>query len=735
MTSLSYLQDRLERVSTALTRKPGTNKALSKGCVILANTSVWRMRLPDWIAAAQQELMSAHKTNSRKGLPIKLTNASINIGGPIAYEIGEDPDDKKICAHIGNLFLETFLQEGTIAIERENALWNAPYIIKVLQPVISKVLLTGTYGQPLEPISHLRTKEGKPYIKGWTGSEAQMFKQITDTQPIFIKALNKLRATPFTLNQSVLEILKAEHKKFYQGSIRLTDKRGITLDYPLNFKWRPGLTWEDGTPFLEHDKRLSKIISKNYEYQIILAKAAVFPDTFYQEYTCDYRGRVYASESYLNFQGSDIARGLFLFANKKKYTTEGVSALKAHICNCYGKSILKKDIPTYFKEDYKAYLTKNKLASIALDKITNEDKVRWTNENLSWILQENSIRSDIEAPLMFLAACIELKAVLSNPDYEGGLPIPLDGSCNGLQHLAAMTKDKQAGDLVSLTDSLIQKDIYQEIGKRLMTDNKAFFKQRKMTLKDVRSGISKRAVMVRAYSAGVKRISENMWDDLHILGFDSKYNITKEDCDMLSKGVLETLDKLAPGPQIAMRWFQYISQEELSREGINHLTWVAPSGFPVVFKCYQLTEVKFNGHIKGVGKNGQIKHIIKDTKYYSDKQSDGTWLQSQRPAVDRKGFAKGIAPNVVHSQDAAHLSMVLDVSEFAIAVVHDSISVHGSDIKDLTEIIKEQFLVMYDTDNWFKDFAMNLSPTFEGELPTLGSLDLKEVMKSRYFFC
>ena len=53
-------------------------------------------------------------------------------------------------------------------------------------------------------------------------------------------------------------------------------------------------------------------------------------DAFYQAVEADYRGRIYYKESFFNFQGSDLARGMFKFARAKPMTEEGLWWLAVH---------------------------------------------------------------------------------------------------------------------------------------------------------------------------------------------------------------------------------------------------------------------------------------------------------------------------------------------------------------------------------------------------------------------
>src|SRR5262249_28382119 len=66
-------------------------------------------------------------------------------------------------------------------------------------------------------------------------------------------------------------------------------------------------------------------------------------------------------------------------------------------------------------------------------------------------------------PFSFVAACMELSAAEKSRSYVTRFPVLLDGSCNGIQHLALMTRDWEAGRLVNLTDADEIFDLYSTI--------------------------------------------------------------------------------------------------------------------------------------------------------------------------------------------------------------------------------------------------------------------------------
>lgn len=63
--------------------------------------------------------------------------------------------------------------------------------------------------------------------------------------------------------------------------------------------------------------------------------------------------------------------------------------------------------------------------------------------------------ADADSPWQLLATCADIAAALRSGDpetYESKIPIHQDGSCNGLQHYAALGRDECGGSAVNLTN-------------------------------------------------------------------------------------------------------------------------------------------------------------------------------------------------------------------------------------------------------------------------------------------
>ena len=71
-----------------------------------------------------------------------------------------------------------------------------------------------------------------------------------------------------------------------------------------------------------------------------------------------------------------------------------------------------------------------------------------------------------EDPWQCLAGCIEITAALRSPDptqYVTYLPVQVDGSCNGLQHYAALGRDEPGALKVSVCPADRPGDVYSAV--------------------------------------------------------------------------------------------------------------------------------------------------------------------------------------------------------------------------------------------------------------------------------
>ena len=143
-----------------------------------------------------------------------------------------------------------------------------------------------------------------------------------------------------------------------------------------------------------------------------MARKYADEERFWCPASFDYRGRVYFQNTALNPQGTDFDKALLYFADEGPVNEYW---LAFHVATTYG-----------------------------LDKETMEDQVQWARDNVSLIdrIAQDPITTVAEwrrgstSPGASLAAAMEYNAcVIDATKPTSGLPIGIDATCSGLQHL------------------------------------------------------------------------------------------------------------------------------------------------------------------------------------------------------------------------------------------------------------------------------------------------------------
>jgi DNA-directed RNA polymerase, mitochondrial len=170
-------------------------------------------------------------------------------------------------------------------------------------------------------------------------------------------------------------------------------------------------------------------------------------ERIYFPYQLDFRGRIYALPNFLNPQGSDLAKSLIHFAEGVGMLDEGDAEwLKITGANLFG-------VDKVSFEDRKAWVDANKanILAVAADPL-----------NCLWWQKADGG----ENAWCFLAWCFEWAGWLqTGRGYLTHLPCAIDGTNNGLQILALLTRDEAAAKATNVTPSEHPQDIYGDVAK------------------------------------------------------------------------------------------------------------------------------------------------------------------------------------------------------------------------------------------------------------------------------
>ena len=330
-----------------------------------------------------------------------------------------------------------------------------------------------------------------------------------------------------------------------------------------------------------------------------------------------------------------------------------------------------------------------------------------------------------EKPWVFLSLCFEIGGIigsaLSGEPYYSSMPISIDGVNNGTQHLAAMSLDEKAGELVGLIPMKMPKDFYLVMGKKILELNKNTdigSKMQHIPMKLIRKGISKRGSMTRAYDAGARKIGEIIYQDCYDAGITSVYDITRSDSKALGKDLVKAYDSICHGPVEIKKYLQALVDHKINHMNLKDISWNTPSGFPVLTQKWVARKKVYKGSLQ----KKQISHVYLET--------------TDIPTVAE--HLSAIGANWVHSYDASHMSLVINALNLkSFGAIHDSFSVHAADVEALINTTKSEFIKMYAKDifNIMREEIIWNDDSFNEETPEVGKLILEDVHGSDFFFC
>lgn len=445
------------------------------------------------------------------------------------------------------------------------------------------------------------------------------------------------------------------------------------------------------------NRDMSRIMSIADEYD-------KFSEIFFTCYS-DFRGRVYFSQHYLQPQGHDLAKACLEFAEGKKIDKKGLRWLKIHLANLAGFDKLP------FKERVRWVTNNTKM----LVNIANDPTGSTVKGNRSTSHKEFIEKAD--KPYQFLAACIEYKNYLLDPDnFLSRLPVAMDGVCNGTQHWCAMLKDKVGGAKVALINADKPSDLYTDVLGNLNKILQAFECIESINWVNMYgSALSRKLVktptMTTTYSAGKKAFRGHAKsycvDNGYVFSDDASEQSQHE--YFIVDRMVEAIDKT-----VSARSGMKFVQECVS--GKEFVEWKTPIGFNVYMQPMRTFKREFKVMI-----DGRVRNV---TFAFEGDNTDGL------------SMGTGVAPNYVHSMDAAHMLLVVNACELANPgmswmMVHDSYATHACDVELMQRQIRVQFVALYAVDR-LEEFRKYVGVNIP--LPEYGDLDINDVLKSAYFF-
>ncbi|XP_061347447.1 DNA-directed RNA polymerase 3B, chloroplastic isoform X2 [Gastrolobium bilobum] len=543
------------------------------------------------------------------------------------------------------------------------------------------------------------------YIMRTHGSKMQedVMKNVkrTQMQKVF-EALDILGNTKWRVNRRLLSVVES----IWAGGGNIA---GLINRKDVPIPERPPV--EDSKQILKWKWRVRKAKKINLErhslrcdteLKLSVARNMKDEEGFYYPHNLDFRGRAYPMHSHLNHLSCDLCRGLLEFAEGRPLGKSGLQWLKIHLANLYAGGIEK------LSYDCRLAFVENHLHDI-FDSADNP-----INGNRWWLMAED--------PFQCLAACINLSEALrsSSPNSViSHLPIHQDGSCNGLQHYAALGRDTLEAAAVNLVTGDKPADVYSEIAVRVRdimrrdsNRDPATYPNAllaKVLIDQIDRKLVKQTVMTSVYGVTFVGAREQIKKRLEEKGLITDEKLLFTAACYAAKVTLTALGEIFGSARVIMGWLGDCAKVITSEN--QPVRWTTPLGLPVV-QPYSKTE----------------RHLIRTSLQFLALRREGD-------AVDAKKQRTAFPPNFVHSLDGSHMMMTAlgcRDAGLCFAGVHDSFWTHACDVEKMSQILREKFVELYSIpilENLLEGFETSYPGLTFPPLPQRGDFDLRKKLQ------
>ncbi|KAJ0065116.1 hypothetical protein NL108_005600, partial [Boleophthalmus pectinirostris] len=489
------------------------------------------------------------------------------------------------------------------------------YVIPMLCPPVPWTSVKfGAY--LLTPTKLMRT------IDGATQHES-LLERSQNLQPI-MDSLNQLGNCAWKVNKPLLDII----------ILIFNDKGNDKLDIPPPMSEAPKIP-----SFNPQDPSYTSTEKAQMKREVVIAKKKcgemhslrtdalyklsianyIRDEVFWFPHSMDFRGRTYPCPPYFNHLGSDVTRAILLFAEGKPLGPKGLDWLKIHLVNLTG---LKKRNSLQERLEYA-----NSIMEDILDSADNPLNGR------SWWM-------NADEPWQALACCMEIANAVRSPDPEqfiSHFPVHQDGSCNGLQHYAALGRDVIGATSVNLMPCDLPQDVYSGVAQQV-EELRARDAEKGLKIAQVLEGfisrkVVKQTVMTVVY--GVTRYGGRLQIEKRLKEIDDfPKEYVWDASHYLVRLVFSGLKEMFTGTREIQDWLTE-SARLISKSG-HSVEWLTPLGLPIIQPYHRKRSQLVKSTMQHI--NLQISH---DTK--------------ERPDTVKQKNA--FPPNFIHSLDSTHMML------------------------------------------------------------------------------
>ncbi|NWI24071.1 RPOM protein, partial [Sula dactylatra] len=530
-----------------------------------------------------------------------------------------------------------------------------------------------------------------------------------------LDALNQLGNCAWKINQPVLDIIISI----------FNDKGNEKLDIPPPVSEAPrppapsnSSTWSKSQKheLLLCKKKTAEMHSLRMDALYKLSIANYIRDkVFWFPHNMDFRGRTYPCPPYFNHLGNDVTRAILLFAEGRPLGSKGLDWLKIHLINLTG---LKKKNALQERLDYA-----NEIMEDILDSADHPLTGRkwWMNTDEPW---------------QALACCMEIAKASRSPDpaaYISHFPVHQDGSCNGLQHYAALGRDLIGATSVNLMPCSVPQDVYSVVAQQVEEFRKKDAEQGVKVAQVLQDFVSRKVVKqtVMTVVYGVTRYGGRLQIEKRLKEIDEfPEEYLWEASHYLVKQVFSSIKEMFSATRDIQNWLT--ESAKLIAQSGQTVEWVTPLGLPIVQPYYRSRSTVLNCSMQNL----------------SVKSSNS----NQKPDTVKQKNA--FPPNFIHSLDSTHMMLTALHclrQGLTFVSVHDCYWTHALTVDIMNQVCRQQFVALH-SEKILQDLSEFMlekycSPGREtralwqkklmeqlSKVPKTGEFNLTKVMDSTYFF-
>lgn len=497
----------------------------------------------------------------------------------------------------------------------------------------------------------------------------QQTERISHTEPKDIyptlDSLNQLASIPWRINGTVLDVVLEIFNK--GGNAKLDVPEPPSSLPPIeNTVPRDQMSGYDKFNMMRmkmnHRRKQGDMYSLWCDALYRLSLANHFRDkVFWLPQNIDFRGRVYPIPPHLNHLGHDLARSLMIFHQKKPLGPDGYNWLKLHCINLTG--LKKRD--------------------------SIQDRLRYADEIMDDILDSADRPltgkmwwSKSDEPWQTLACCMEIAKVhrCPNPaEFLSSFPIHQDGSCNGLQHYAALGRDTPGAISVNLSTSDVPQDVYSAVAA-LVEENRVKDAANNVQVAKILEGFIKRkvikqTVMTTVYGVTRYGARKQIARQLEYIDEFPKDWVWPASSYLTVK-TFNALGEMFTSAKEIQDWFTDCARLISAVRGQN-VEWVTPLGLPVVQPYNRLDRPVSLKSIK-------MPELLTMDSY-------------EKPNIMKQKNA--FPPNFVHSLDSSHMmltSLHCERVGLTFISVHDCYWTHACTVPTMNKVYSANLRLLND---------------------------------------